>query len=84
MDPTGIVIGAVGLVLAGVVVHVVTRAAARGDLEVNAAIGIRTRLTSSSQPAWRAAHLAALPFARVALLVSLVAADRAVRSLLAR
>ena len=74
MDPTAIVIGSVGLVAAGLAVHFVTRSASRGGIEVNAAIGIRTRLTKSSQQAWEAAHRAALPFTLVACLLALVCA----------
>ena len=72
MDPTGIVIGAVGLVMAGPAVYFVTRAASRGGIEVNSAIGIRTKLTKSSQQAWEAAHRAALPFTLVACLLAIV------------
>jgi type III secretory pathway component EscU len=68
MDPAGIVIGATGLVMAGGVVFFVTRSASRGDIEANAAIGIRTRLTRSSQQAWETAHRAALPYATAACL----------------
>jgi len=74
MDPTGVVFGAVGLVMAGLVAYWVTRAAGSGDIEVNAAIGIRTRLTTSSQQAWEAAHRAALPFTMAACVLAFTVA----------
>lgn len=72
MDPSGIIIGSVGLVSAGLAVYFVTRSASRGAIDVNSAIGIRTRLTKSSQEAWEVAHRAALPYTLVACLLTLV------------
>lgn len=60
--------------MAGLAVYFVTRSASRGGIDVNAAIGIRTKLTKSSQQAWEAAHRAALPFTLVACLLTLVCA----------
>lgn len=44
-----------------VMVWLITRAAARGHLTANGAIGIRTPATQRSEEAWVAAHRAALP-----------------------
>ena len=74
MDPSGIVIGAVGLVMAGPVIYLVTRQASRGAIDVNSAIGIRTRTTKSSQETWEVAHRAALPWVSVAGLLALASA----------
>lgn len=71
MDPTPIVIGAVGLVIAGLAAYFVTKSASGGGIEVNSAIGIRTKLSQSSPQAWAAAHRAALPFTLVACLLAI-------------
>lgn len=42
-------------------VWLITRAAARGHLGANGAIGIRTTATQRSEEAWVAAHRSALP-----------------------
>lgn len=57
----GLVIAAVGLVIASGVSFYVTRQAAAGHVEVNEVMGIRTKLTKSSQAAWLLGHQAALP-----------------------
>lgn len=81
MDPTGVVMGAAGLVMAGLAVWLVTRSASRGAIEVNAAIGIRTRLTGSSQLAWEAGHLAALPLASAACALAVIGATASVAAI---
>ncbi len=50
-------------------VWLITRAAARGYLGANGAIGIRTTATQRSEEAWVAGHRAALPLVRAAGLV---------------
>lgn len=70
MDSSGIVIGAVGLAMVGPVIYLVTKQASQGSIDVNSAIGIRTRTTKSSQEAWEVAHRAALPWVSVAGLVT--------------
>lgn len=81
MDPSGIVIGAAGLVMAGPVIYIVTRQASQGAIDANSAIGIRTRTTKSSQEAWEIAHRAALPWVLVAALVSVATAVISVTTL---
>lgn len=68
------VIGGIGLLGTAVMVWLVTRAAATGDLASNSAIGIRTAATTASEEAWRRGHHAALPATRFVCAVSTVAA----------
>ena len=70
----GVVIGTLGLLVAAAVVHLVTVQASRGGLDVNPAVGIRTRLTTSSPAAWVAGHRAALGWVRVGSGVAVAAA----------
>ncbi len=64
MDVSGMVTGAGGLIVAGLLVYVVTRQAARGSLDVNGGVGIKTTWTKSSSQAWEVGHRAALPWVR--------------------
>lgn len=57
-------IGALLLALTGPLYWAVTRSAARGGLEPNWAVGLRTPSTLYSQKTWQAGHRAALPWAR--------------------
>ncbi|MEL7975409.1 SdpI family protein [Isoptericola sp. F-RaC21] len=50
-------------------VWLITRAAARGQLGANGAVGIRTPATQRSEAAWEAGHRAALPLLRWAAIV---------------
>ncbi|WP_165358638.1 SdpI family protein [Haloactinopolyspora alba] len=50
-----------GLLGLAVVLHSVNRAIVGGNLERNAAVGVRTKVTKSSDVAWHAGHLAAAP-----------------------
>lgn len=81
MDVSGIVTGAVGLLMTGPVIYVVTRQASQGAIDVNAALGIRTKSTRSSQQAWEVAHRAALPWVAVAAVVGVSTAVFSVTSL---
>ena len=81
METSGLVMGAAGPVVVAPVLRLVTSAAARGDLDVNGAVGIKTRLTRSSQAAWQVAHRAALPWMTGAALVAVTAAVLAVVAL---
>jgi len=74
MDVGAIVMGALGLLLTGPLVHVVTKQASVGHIDVNSAIGIRTRTTTSSPQAWQVAHRAALPWVSAAALLSVATA----------
>jgi len=56
-----IVVATVSLAGCGALLQYTTRAAGRGALPHNGAVGIRTRATQASDEAWRAAHEAALP-----------------------
>ncbi|GAB3213524.1 SdpI family protein [Marinactinospora thermotolerans] len=69
----GIVSLAVGLLTAAGVLLAVARSAAKGELERNPMVGIRTRTTLSSDAAWRAGHRAAAPWLTRAAQTALVA-----------
>lgn len=56
--------GGIMLIGASVMVWVLVRWAAEGQLENNPVAGIRTSATTASPEAWVAAHRAALPWAR--------------------
>jgi SdpI/YhfL family protein len=74
MDPAaGIVLG-IGLLVISGVTQVIRAQAANGDLERNAAMGIRTRATMSSDAAWRAGHRAAVPWLHAATISGCAAA----------
>ncbi len=62
MDPAGGLAFGAGLVVVGVVVLAAGRGATRGSIPVNSVIGIRTKATMASEPAWRAGHEAAGPW----------------------
>ena len=64
------IVGGAGLVLGAALVWWVTAVAARGDLDKNVAVGIRTPSTMASPEAWVAGHRAALPVARWVGIVS--------------
>jgi uncharacterized membrane protein len=74
MDPGGIIMGSIGLLMLGPVAYWVTKAASSGGIEVNSVIGIRTRRSNSSQRAWEAAHRAAPPYTLVACILALTPA----------
>ena len=74
MDLVGVGVGAVGLLQVAVVIYVVTKAAAAGTIDVNSAVGIRTKTTRSSQQAWEVAHRAAFPWVRGASVLCVTAA----------
>ncbi|UJH71463.1 SdpI family protein [Ornithinimicrobium sp. INDO-MA30-4] len=74
MDTGGIVIAAVGLVIAGGLSFLITSQAGKGNIAVNSAIGIKTKITQSSQEAWEVAHRAALPWVKAAAIVCASAA----------
>lgn len=57
----GLLTSAVGLVLVAGIMHFTRSAAANGSLERNSVIGIRTKVTNSSDSAWNAGHRAAGP-----------------------
>ncbi|WP_433546063.1 SdpI family protein [Streptomyces sp. CA-294286] len=61
MDVAGLFIFGAGLLWTGATVHLVKNHVAKGGLGRNAAIGIRTRATTSSDTAWEAGHAAAAP-----------------------
>lgn len=65
------VISAGGLMVTALVVYFVTKHAAEGTLDVNGGVGIKTRLTRSSQQAWEIGHRAALPWVRRCALLCL-------------
>ena len=60
----------------------VTRRAARGDVPLNRAVGIRTRTTTASQQAWVVAHRAALPWVTGAASASVASAGLSVATAL--
>ncbi|MER7077422.1 SdpI/YhfL protein family protein [Saccharopolyspora kobensis] len=60
---------ALGLVLISGVVHGIQRSVARGNLKRNGMLGIRTKVTMSSDEAWEAGHLAARPWTRAGVWV---------------
>ena len=68
-----IIVAAVNI-LTGLAFWGTTYAAARGRLKLNSWSGIRTSETMASPAAWQTAHIAALPWATIALCVGLVAA----------
>ena len=82
MEPGTLVIGAAGLVLAALLALLVTKRAARGDVPLNSAVGIRTRTTTASQQAWVVAHRAALPWVTGAASASVASAGLAVVTVL--
>ncbi|WP_344101775.1 SdpI family protein [Nocardiopsis rhodophaea] len=53
---------ALGLVAIAGLAHYIRNAAARGSLDRNSAIGLRTRITKSSDAAWVEGHRAAAPW----------------------
>ncbi|WP_017609225.1 SdpI family protein [Nocardiopsis xinjiangensis] len=61
-DLSGIISAAVGLLFLSGVVHFIKVATKNGTLDKNSAIGIRTKITTSSDVAWEAGHLAAGPW----------------------
>lgn len=74
MDLGGVGVAAVGLLMVAIVMYVVTKAAAEGTIEVNSAVGIRTKTTTSCQQAWEIAHRAAFPWVCAASALCVVAA----------
>lgn len=54
------------LLVVGVVFQMMNRQVLAGDLSNNGVFGIRTKATRSSDAAWQAGHLAAVPMMRVA------------------
>ncbi|RKT82830.1 SdpI/YhfL protein family protein [Saccharopolyspora antimicrobica] len=60
---------ALGLVLMSGVVHGIQRSVASGNLKRNGMLGIRTKVTMSSDEAWEAGHLAAWPWTRAGVWV---------------
>lgn len=65
---------ALSLVFMSGVVHGIQRSAASGKLSRNGMVGIRTKVTMSSDEAWVAGHLAARPWTRAAVWVGYAAA----------
>ncbi len=57
-----VVILALGTCMVSGVAHYIAVAAKKGDLDRNAALGIRTRATMASDSAWRTGHVAAAPW----------------------
>ncbi|RKN04612.1 SdpI family protein [Streptomyces radicis] len=63
MEEAGALLSAaIGLAMLSALTHFIRNAAAEGTLERNGAIGLRTRVTRSSDAAWRAGHRAAGPW----------------------
>lgn len=62
MDPVAGIVSAVGLLSLSGLLHAIARQATTGRLGRNSAVGIRTRATRASDPAWRAGHRAAGPW----------------------
>lgn len=58
----GFVSFALGMLFLAGMIHYTRSAAMRGDLERNVGIGIKTKVTRSSDAAWKAGHLAAGPW----------------------
>lgn len=67
MDSAGFVVLAATLCLAGLLVIVIVRQAANGDLPRNGLIGLRTKATRRSDAAWTAGHQAAIPWVRLSV-----------------
>ena len=61
-DLSGVISAAVGLLFLSGVVHFIKAATKNGTLGRGSAIGIRTEVTTSSDAAWEAGHLAAGPW----------------------
>lgn len=79
-DAFGLILGIVGLVGLAVTVYPVVRSAALGRIDVNSAVGIRTRTTKQSQNAWEIGHSAALPYALASSVTALMLAALSVAS----
>ncbi|KAA5828706.1 SdpI family protein [Saccharopolyspora hirsuta] len=62
------------LVFLSGVVHAIQRSIASGKLQRNGMLGIRTKVTMSSEEAWLAGHLAAWPWTRAGAWVGYSAA----------
>ncbi|MCX5205343.1 SdpI family protein [Streptomyces sp. NBC_00237] len=70
MEPVAVWVCGAGLLTLGLLIHFLCRQAGNGDLGRNAAIGIRTRATMSSDAAWNAGHAAAIPLLRATYLTA--------------
>lgn len=79
-DSLGLILGLVGLISLAVTVYPVVHSAARGRIDVNSAVGIRTKTTKQSQHAWEIGHKAALPYALASSLTALILAALSVAS----
>lgn len=65
MEPLAALSLAWTLLLLGVVFQMMNRQVLEGTLHNNGAFGIRTRATRSSDAAWQAGHLAAVPMVEI-------------------
>ncbi|WP_156759237.1 SdpI family protein [Microbacterium karelineae] len=59
-----------GLLIVGLVIFFVGRAASNGGIGRNSVIGIRTRWSRASDAAWKATHLAFKPYSVACALVA--------------
>lgn len=58
----GLITAGVGIVFVSGFMHYVKSATENGSLDRNSAVGIRTRITTASDAAWRSGHRAAGPW----------------------